>query len=196
MLCEKCGKKEATFYYKENVNGTTKTYKLCADCAAEMQKSGEIQTNFGEDPFSKMLHLFGGDDFFGDSLFGGTNLFGSLIGAPQKNGAKTSRTCPLCGSSFGDFVHTGKAGCPQCYETFAAELEPSIRRIHGRTAHTGQAPARFRVENEKKQKIAALEKELKEAIAAEEYEKAAGLRDTLRELKGETPKNTDGEQNQ
>lgn len=194
MLCEKCGKKEATFYYKENVNGTKKSYNLCADCAAELQKSGELQTSFGEDPFSKMMHMFDNDSFFGGSLLGGDSLLGSLLGAPQKSTARTTKTCPLCGSTFGDFVNTGKAGCPQCYETFENELMPSIQRIHGRSTHTGQAPARFRVENEKKQKIAALEKELKDAIAAEEYEKAASLRDTLRELKGDAPKNTNGEQ--
>lgn len=187
MLCERCGKKEATFYYKENVNGTVKTYNLCADCAAELQKSGKIQTNLGEDPFSKMMHMFDGDNFFG-----GSSLFGSLLGVPQKNGTKaaTARTCPLCGSTFGDFVNTGKAGCPQCYETFANELLPSIQRIHGRTAHTGQVPARFRVENEKKQKIAALEKDLKEAISNEEYEKAAQIRDTLREMRGQNEAGT------
>lgn len=180
MLCERCGKKEATFYYKENMNGTVKTYKLCADCAAEMQKSGEIQSGFGENPFSKMLDFLGGDDFFS----GGDSLFGKLIGTPQKT-VERSKTCPLCGSTFGDFVNSGKAGCPMCYETFENELLPSIQRIHGRTAHTGQAPARFRVENEKKQKIAAMEKELKEAIAAEQYEKAAELRDSLREIRGQ-----------
>ena len=33
MLCEKCKKNEATFYYHENVNGNQKNYRLCADCA-------------------------------------------------------------------------------------------------------------------------------------------------------------------
>lgn len=177
MLCERCGKKEATFYYKESVNGTVKTYRLCADCAAAMQKSGELQTGAGEDPISKMMNILAGDDFFG-----GEDLFGKLIGTPQKS-VERGKTCPLCGGTFHDFVKNGKAGCPRCYETFEAELLPSIQRLHGRTAHTGQAPARFREENEKKQKIAGLEAELKEAIRTENYEKAAELRDTLRQLR-------------
>ena len=179
MLCEKCGKNEATFYYRENVNGTEKSYRLCPACAAEMQKTGEIHTgSFGEDPLAKMMKFFSGDDFFG-----GDELFGKLIGSPQKIQPETGKNCPLCGGSFQDLVKSGKAGCPTCYETFASELAPSIRRIHGRTGHTGQVPARFREENEKKQKIAALETELKEAIKQENYERAAEIRDSLRDLR-------------
>ncbi|MBQ8641506.1 MAG: UvrB/UvrC motif-containing protein [Clostridia bacterium] len=178
MLCEKCGKKEATCYYRENVNGTVKSYRLCPECAAGLQKSGEIQTGgFGEDPIAKMMSFFSGDDFFG-----GDDLFGKLMGSPQRMPEK-GKTCALCGGTFQDMVKSGKAGCPRCYETFAAELTPSIQRIHGRTVHTGQAPARFREENEKKQKIAALEAELKEAIQAENYERAAEIRDSLRDLR-------------
>ncbi len=173
MLCEKCGQKEATCYYRESVNGNVKTYKLCSDCAATMQKSGEIGGFFGEDPFGKMMNLFSGDDFFG-----------SLLTSPQMQPEREKvKTCPLCGSHFGELVKNGKVGCPHCYETFAEELAPSIRRIHGRGTHTGKAPARFQAENEKKQKIASLEAELKAAIQAEEYEKAAQIRDNLKSLR-------------
>lgn len=181
MLCEKCGKNEATFYYRENVNGTEKSYKLCSACAAEMQKSGEIRTGMGEDPMTKMMKLFSGDDLIGGDLLGSDSLFGRLMGTSQATGK--AKSCALCGSSFQDIAKSGKAGCPACYETFAAELAPSIRRIHGRTSHTGQIPARFREENEKKQKIAALEAELKEAVKNENYERAAELRDILRDLR-------------
>lgn len=175
MLCEKCGKKEATFYYRENVNGVEKSWKLCADCAAQLQKSGEISggSAFGEDYLTQMQKLFSGDD-----------LFGSLL-SPQKE-RTTGKTCSLCGSSFADLSRMGKVGCPRCYEAFANELIPSIRRIHGRTEHTGHTPRKFQAETEKKQKIAALEQELKKAIAEENYEHAAELRDNLRALRDST----------
>ena len=53
MLCEKCKKNEATFYYHENVNGNEKNYRLCADCAKELEKSGELKTwnKAQDDPF-------------------------------------------------------------------------------------------------------------------------------------------------
>ena len=31
MLCTKCGKKEATVYYKQNINGKITEYNLCND---------------------------------------------------------------------------------------------------------------------------------------------------------------------
>ena len=33
MKCEKCGKNEATMYYKETVNGVTREMHLCPECA-------------------------------------------------------------------------------------------------------------------------------------------------------------------
>jgi protein-arginine kinase activator protein McsA len=36
MLCERCKKNEANYYYRENTNGVEKTYHLCADCAREL----------------------------------------------------------------------------------------------------------------------------------------------------------------
>ena len=51
--------------------------------------------------------------------------------------------------------------------------------------HTGAAPAKYMEGREKKKQIEAVEKELHDAVAAEEYEKAATLRDKLRELKSD-----------
>lgn len=175
MLCEKCGKKEATFYYKENVNGVEKSYTLCADCAAEMQKNGVISgASIGSDPFGQLHKLFTEDKLFG-------SLFNTGLKQPE---TRETPKCPLCGSTFAVLAKNGKVGCPGCYEAFETELTPSIRRIHGRSTHTGKTPARFREQNERKQKIAAMERELKEAISAENYERAAELRDQLRTLRG------------
>lgn len=172
MLCEKCGKKEASFYYKETVNGIEKSYTLCADCAAELKKNGTLG---GEnDPFGQLQKFFSQDKLFG-------SLFSTGIAQPEN---RETKTCPLCGSTFGVLTKKGKVGCPECYVTFENELMPLIRRIHGRSTHTGKTPARFRVQAERKAQIAALEKDLKEAIGSENYEHAAELRDRLRELRG------------
>ena len=34
MMCTKCGKKEASVYYKQNINGNVTEMNLCEDCAA------------------------------------------------------------------------------------------------------------------------------------------------------------------
>ena len=176
MLCEKCGRNEATFYYKENINGTEKAYHLCADCAKKLEESGEIRS-FDGNFFDSMNKIFSGDNLFG-SLF-------APIGQRHALGAgnREKKTCPLCGSTF----ENGKLGCPMCYEVFGDALPATIQRIHGRTKHTGNVPKRFRAALEAKEKLQKLEDELHEAVKNEEYEKAAELRDAIRALKNPAP---------
>ncbi len=182
MLCERCKKNEATFYYHENVNGTEKTYSLCHACADELEKKGEFKKfgGFGSE-FDSFESLFAHDPF--EHI---DNLFGSLF-APAKTRQLAERgnakKCPLCGMTLSDFAREGKAGCPTCYDTFADELEPTIGRIHGRTAHSGRVPGKLREKNELKNKIRALEAEQKEAIKTENYERAAEIRDELKNLR-------------
>ena len=33
MKCEKCGKNEASYFYRENINGRRRELHLCEDCA-------------------------------------------------------------------------------------------------------------------------------------------------------------------
>lgn len=64
MKCERCGQKEATFYYKSNVNGKVTEVHLCPDCAAELGYTDKLYQSFRPmrrsffDPFS-LLEDFG-----------------------------------------------------------------------------------------------------------------------------------------
>lgn len=181
MLCEKCKKNEATFYYHENVNGNEKEYHLCSECASEMEKNGELGTHsdnfdsfFGmDDPFKSMNNLLAG--FFNPGI--------------KQAQLSVAQKCPVCGMTFREFAASGMAGCPACYEAFAKELEPSISKIHGRTAHNGRVPAKFKEKADMKKKIESLEAEQKEAIAGENYERAAEIRDELKKLRESNTEN-------
>ncbi len=157
MKCEKCNEKEATVFFEQSVNGESKSMHLCPECAAKVKKEG-----FFEDPFSFSGNLFG-------SLFG--------LGTPQRTGTKR---CGSCGATWADMRREGKALCPECYRTFSEELEPTLRSLHGKVSHNGRTPAGRRVIKEKEEKLAALKSELAAAISAEEYEKAAVLRDRIK----------------
>ena len=166
MRCEKCQKNEATVFYQETVNGNKRSYSLCGECAAELSKQVDLS------PMQSLFSLpsLGG---FHDPLLSG--LFSTYDGQAQK-------ACPACGSTLHDFKRTGKAGCPNCYSVFANELSETIRSIHGNVKHVGRAPARFRQNRDKQNKLEDLKNQLKAAIASENFELAVTLRDKIRGL--------------
>ncbi len=163
MLCQNCGKYEATTHVKRIVNGEAAEAHLCSDCA----------------------RMLGYEDVFGG--FG--NIFGSFLGSFLGDSGVSSlsaRTlqCDKCGSTFNDIVESGKIGCAQCYKTFYDKLLPSLQRIHGKTRHEGKIPNRIAVnEDSSKVQIEKLEEELKAAVESQNYETAALLRDKIKEIK-------------
>lgn len=185
MLCEKCKKNEATTYIRTNVNGDVHEYHLCPECAAEMQQSGAFgkMMDFGSfDPFG----AFGS---FGGLLGGGFDMVSSLLSAPfgsfgvqgSMPSLGTAQRCPVCGSDFGSIARSGKAGCPNCYNEFRSRLAPTVKQIHGNTAHCGKH-SKVTIEQSYENELAALRHELADAVGSENYEKAAQLRDKIKEL--------------
>lgn len=189
MLCEKCGKNEATYYYHENVNGVTKTLRLCGSCAKEMEEADELP-KFDADRFFDEFDPFFDEPFLQSPMktlngllqgfFGGDRALGS---GTQKD-KKEEKTCPVCGSTLRDFATKG-AGCPKCFETFAEELAPTVTRVHGKGAHAGRVPSRYRSRIERKRRIEALTEEQREAVRNEDFERAASIRDELKKLRAE-----------
>lgn len=174
MKCERCKINEATFFYKESINGEKKNYSLCADCAKEMQESGELKMSappFEELSFSSPFAALG------DTLLG--SLFYPSETAVIGTGTKK---CADCGSTLQDFKERGKAGCSGCYVTFRYELEPTIRSMHGSSTHTGRAPSKWKKKRDKASRIKELRRALSDAVKKEEFEEAARLRDEIRTI--------------
>ena len=181
MICEKCNKKKVTVFYNENINGAVRSLRLCGDCAAAMQESGELE-QLGS-PIPSFISPFSAlDDGFSSELAVGTPLAILGISPTQGRGLKK---CPRCAASLGEILETGRVGCDSCYEVFSDELTPVIRLAHGQTAHTGRMSRSYRVRKEKQSRIAELRKSLKEAVSSEDFETAATLRDRIREIEAE-----------
>ena len=81
-------------------------------------------------------------------------------------------TCDVCGIKLAEFRAEGRLGCPHDYDALRGALEPLLERIHRATAHAGKAPREVRVREWKKR--------MQAAVAAEDYEEAARLRDLIR----------------
>ena len=93
--------------------------------------------------------------------------------------------CPVCGMTAGEFRRVGRVGCSNCYSYFADYMPGLIQRIHGNSRHTGKVPVRGEARLAEKQKAVQLRQELQQAIAEENFERAAELRDAIRNLEQE-----------
>ena len=175
MLCQHCGKEQATTHIKRVINGETTEQHLCAACAKKLGFDSFL------DDFSLSIpNIFAG--FFGDSAL-------ALPGRPAER-------CATCGSSFEEIVRTGMVGCADCYQKFYDRLLPSIQRIHGRAKHAGKRPGAPVVADRepeaapsaaptKEAQIAALQQQMQQAIESQNFEQAAVLRDNIKALKEE-----------
>lgn len=172
MLCQNCGKNEATTHIKRVVNGDTTGTHLCTECAKHLGY-GDMFTGFG-------LSL---EDFFG----------GFLGDTAEKLTSPAQEQCPRCANTFSDIVSSGKMGCSECYRTFYDKLLPSIQRIHGRIKHSGKsAPPEVQeapsVENNTENLIEELKTQLAKAVENQEFEQAVVIRDKIKELESNKSK--------
>ncbi len=196
MLCDNCGKREANVNYVENINGRKKELNLCEECSKKLGIS-HMDFNMPID-FSS---------FFGEFMedFATTEF----MTMPLFNEIKTLK-CNSCGSTFENIAETGKLGCGNCYEVFQERLDPIIRKIQGANRHIGRVgkvidnkieqkmanqEAVFKKENKPKEKaensqLRKLQEELKQAIKEEKYEEAAKLRDEIKKISLNIPKQT------
>jgi protein arginine kinase activator len=156
MLCEQCKQNQATIHYTHVLNGEKTEMNLCAACA---QQHGAIHW---QDVSSLLAGLLDND-------------------APPAPSSSTQQ-CSRCGLAYEQFRRTGMLGCAQCYQDFRKLLGPVLQRIHGRLQHEGHVPATAGEGVLRKRQIEALRRDLQGAIDSEEFERAAALRDQLRDL--------------
>lgn len=87
--------------------------------------------------------------------------------------------CPRCGTTFDDYRRTSLVGCPVCYRYFRDLLIPSIRKVQFTLQHEGKFPASTSLETRSRRRVNLLRQELSEAVVAENFERAAELRDEI-----------------
>lgn len=93
----------------------------------------------------------------------------------------TNLSCPDCGTTFEEFRKGGLLGCPACYKAMERALGPILSRTQeGATHHVGKVPARAGVNELRQNRLRQLRTELEQAVAKEQYERAASLRDQLK----------------
>jgi protein arginine kinase activator len=96
-------------------------------------------------------------------------------------------TCPECGWTSARFRATNRLGCPACYQAFRSLLMPLLGRLHRHVSHLGRAPRQGGAEPGRLAQITRTRAALEKAVAAENFEEAARLRDRVRSLEQTLP---------
>jgi len=160
MICNLCGKHNATIYFKGIVNNQTIKLHLCESCA---KKKGMVFP-------------------FGKSIFSLGDVVANLANASKAETALFGAICRGCGLSYAEFKETSQLGCSQCYTTFSSLIGPLLKQIHGSTQHMGKTYRRTVRMGSRMEELARLKLELREAVQGEKFEKAAELRDQIHDL--------------
>ena len=160
-FCDRC-ENPATVHLTEISGSTKKTERhLCEECARALglpKASQEIK---------KLLASFEP---------------AHVVTRRRRGEAK--KACPQCGTTFAQFRKAGRFGCAHDYDVFESEVLSLLQRIHGSTEYTGKLPGGGgdvcggQVVDE----LARAREELSAAVACEDYERAAALRDEIKKL--------------
>ena len=171
MYCEMCKKNPATIHYTKIVNGHKEERHVCEECASHLKEP------LGAFPTLGLLPDFSMADFIG-GFFNPESQSQPFV---QKN-MSPQDACPVCGMTAGEFRKLGRVGCSNCYDYFSDVMPGLIQRIHGNSCHTGKVPIRGEARLAEKQKASRLRQELQMAVQAENFERAAELRDEIKKL--------------
>jgi protein arginine kinase activator len=153
--CEHC-KKNCVIHLTQIVNNEVKKVDMCETCPHAKQLQDPLQ-------FGLMEKLLG-------------------IAMQQAPAGGKELVCDHCGYPESEFRKTGRLGCPECYDVFVTPKMEILRKIQDAEVHKGKEP-----KNQDKRALrisfARLNKELVESVESEDYERAAEIRDELKNVK-------------
>jgi len=159
MFCDSL----ATVHLTDIVNKKKREAHLCEECARER--------NLLPDPPGPQIDL--------------TALMNMLMtpfkASKREESAPVDPNCPACGLTYAAFKAEGRFGCAHDYDAFHEVLEPLLERVHRATEHDGKQPLTLRRAAE----LETLKDRMKSAVATEDYEQAARLRDLIRQKEAE-----------
>lgn len=163
MLCDECHVNEACYTVSVMVGETVTQRHLCAECMAKMNMN--IASGNIKHLLSAILTAITGQEQPGEAVPAGPDV-----------------VCERCNTTLSQFTKSGRLGCPACYQAFREQLTPMLQQIHGRVQHAGRKPlstvAAQRIRSEQEE----LTRQMEQAVAMEDFETAAVLRDRLRAL--------------
>ncbi len=166
--CQKCGAEATVHDFKLMKGGIASQIHLCETCANKMGVESK--------GFKTMEEL----------MEAAAALAGPGAGAKGAGGeaaGQKGQACSACGMGWSEFREKGQLGCAACYEAFEAQITQLAERMHeGGTQHMGKRPQGASAgpgDGGMELRAQKLRQQLTEALALEQYERAAEIRDRL-----------------
>ena len=159
MMCQECGKKRATIHLTDFRDGQPVQKHLCEECYGKKE---------------------------GVPTLTSTQLLAALAAAVVPELQKMAgRECPACGTNLLEFqrslaLGSPRLGCPKDYEVFQDSLDELLRQMHGANRHVGKVPVGAAQKCAPEVPLEVLRRELEEAVRKENFERAARLRDQIK----------------
>lgn len=161
MVCDFCNERDAVIFLEQvDSNGQKRKINICMECAMER----------GISPNPKSIESSIGE------------LFKEIANVSKKIIADNSRMCPVCGTSIASIRKSKIVGCPECYAIFKADIRKILNDKGISSFYTGSMPERLSTVHSVLNDRVALQNKMEDAVAHEDYEKAAMYRDYLKAL--------------
>lgn len=159
MLCDVCKERQHVVSLTKMENNAVTFVHLCEKCAAER---GIETTVTPKHPLGDFLYA---------------------VQQQVSNAQADAARCSFCSTTLRDFRSSGRLGCAHCYGAFEQSLRELLRKIHGNSRHAGRAyEAPAPVLMERATTLGELRERLRRAIATEQFELAAAIRDQIKGL--------------
>ena len=174
MKCEICHQADAAAVIHVKKDGEEKELYVCKACATRAKHSQKRKRKAESQP---ELSFGDGEEppEFVKNLVEAT--LGFMKGVAESAHDKIAK-CPVCKSTWDHIKDSGRIGCPACWKVFAKRIrDPFLSGEYG-PKHAGAMPATVTGEASR----AYLERELKSAVAREDFKRAAALKRLIDEL--------------
>lgn len=163
MICQICGRHNASMLVRQIIDGKAKELYICRACA-------------------KKHHLYSDNEEMHLSL---KAIFDGLVS--QLNTSEEARNsvhplvCPDCGMPLSRVKEKKILGCPFCFFYFRDTVLKLMQETSEEIFYAGNLPLKTETFLGAAPSLQHLEEELQKAVENEEYELAAYLRDKIKE---------------
>ncbi|MEI7633976.1 MAG: UvrB/UvrC motif-containing protein [bacterium] len=158
-----CKQNPAAVKLTKLIKGSVEELWLCQECAAQ------------QNPYQKKIGALSIEQ-----------VLATLLNQNKKEMAAKPRSvdieCSSCGLPFDSYRSTLLLGCSECYASFEKYLIADLRKFHGATTHCGRVPEGAPPVLEHNRNPREIRRRLREAVESEDFQRAARLRDELRQI--------------